>query len=97
MAVPAVLPAVQENHHCALTFAVLSKRGSNLLCRFAAREEFFAARKLLIDAILATDMHHHFALTQELISHSPVFQAEEDADRALLVRSRTSLIWFSFA
>lgn len=77
-------PTVQENHHCALTFAVLSKRGSNLFCRFT-REEFFAARKLLIDAILGTDMHHHFALTQELLSHSTVFQAEDDADRALLV------------
>jgi hypothetical protein len=75
---------VQENHHCALTFAVLSKRGANLFCRFT-REEFFAARKLLIDAILGTDMHHHFALTQELLSHNTVFQAEEDADRTLLV------------
>lgn len=84
---PAVLawPTVQENHHCALTFAVLSQRGANLFCRFT-REEFFAARKLLIDAILGTDMHHHFALTQELLSHTTVFQAEEDADRTLLVR-----------
>lgn len=78
--------AVQENHHCALTFAVLSKRGSNLFCRFTSQAEFFAARKLLIDAILGTDMHHHFALTQELLSHNTVFQAEEDADRTLLVR-----------
>lgn len=78
-------PTVQENHHCALTFAVLSKRGSNMFCCFSARDEFFAARKLLIDAILGTDMHHHFALTQELVSHSTMFQVEEDADRALLV------------
>lgn len=77
---------MQENHHCALTFAVLSKRGSNLFCRFTSRDEFFAARKLLIDAILGTDMHHHFTLTQELLSHNTVFQAEEDADRTLLVR-----------
>jgi hypothetical protein len=65
---------------------VLAKRGSNLFCRFTSRDEFFAARKLLIDAILGTDMHHHFALTQELLSHNTVFQAEEDADRTLLVR-----------
>lgn len=77
-------PAVQENHHCALTFAILSKRGSNLFCRFT-REEFFAARKLLIDSILGTDMHHHFSLTQELLSHSSAFTPESDGDRALLV------------
>lgn len=64
---------------------MLSKRGSNMFCCFSARDEFFAARKLLIDAILGTDMHHHFALTQELVSHSTMFQVEEDADRALLV------------
>ena len=69
---------------------MLSKRGSNLLCRFTARDEFFAARKLLIDAILATDMHHHFELTQELISHSTAFQPEEDGDRELLVRKPDS-------
>jgi hypothetical protein len=66
---------------------VLAKKGSNLFCRFTSRNEFFAARKLLIDAILGTDMHHHFALTQELLSHNTVFQAEEDADRTLLVRT----------
>lgn len=77
---------MQENHHCALTFAVLRKPGSNLLCCFSDnREEFFAARKLLVDAILGTDMHHHFALTQELMSHGLTFQAEDDADRSLLV------------
>jgi hypothetical protein len=57
-----------------------------LFCRFT-REEYFQARRMLIDAILGTDMHHHFALTQDLISHSAVFRAEEDADRALLVRA----------
>lgn len=89
--------AVQENHHCALTFAVLSKRGSNLFCRFTSQDEFFAARKLLIDAILGTDMHHHFTLTQELLSHNTVFQAEEDADRTLLVRVHVCTMFVSVA
>lgn len=77
---------MQENHHCALTFAVLRKRGANLLAKFSDRAEYQAARRLLVDTILATDMGSHFALTQELCSHSLVFLADDDADRALLVR-----------
>jgi hypothetical protein len=75
---------VQENHHCALTFQLLRTSG-NLLGRFSERAEWQAARRLLVDAILSTDMHGHFALTQELQKHGPVFSPDVEADRALLV------------
>jgi hypothetical protein len=76
--------AVQENHHCALTFQLLRTSG-NLLARFSERAEWQAARRLLVDTILSTDMHGHFALTQDLQKHGPVFSPDVDTDRALLV------------
>jgi hypothetical protein len=54
---------VQENHHCALTFAVLRSRSANLL-EGLPPDDWRAARRLLVDAILATDMSQHFGLTQ---------------------------------
>eukprot|EP00877_Chromochloris_zofingiensis_P010856 jgi/Chrzof1/6023/Cz17g02070.t1 len=74
-----------ENHHAALAFAVLRRRGANVFEKFS-REEFAAARSLMVDAILCTDMTHHFALTQELQKHSLEFSAQEEGDRALLVK-----------
>jgi len=35
-------------------------------------------------------MHHHFALTQELHNHNVEFLADQEADRALLVRCSTA-------
>ncbi|KAF6255058.1 hypothetical protein COO60DRAFT_253735 [Scenedesmus sp. NREL 46B-D3] len=78
--------AVQEHHHCALTFQLLRTNG-NLLGRFSERAEWQAARRLLVDAILSTDMHGHFALTQELQKHGPVFSPDVDSDRALLIKA----------
>ncbi|GBG00359.1 cAMP phosphodiesterase [Raphidocelis subcapitata] len=78
--------SVQENHHCALTFAVLRSRGANLL-EGLPQEDWRAARRLLVDAILATDMSHHFGLTQELQKHPPAFAADNEADRALLTKA----------
>lgn len=79
-----VLFAVQENHHCALTSHILRQQGSNLLQRFTGAD-WWQARRLLIDAILCTDMHHHFALTQELQKHSLLYLSEDEGDRTLLV------------
>lgn len=76
--------AVQENHHCALTSHLMRQRGSNLLQCFKG-PDWHQARRLLIDAVLATDMQHHFALTQELQKHGLMYSAEEEADKALLV------------
>ncbi|WIA12087.1 hypothetical protein OEZ85_012163 [Tetradesmus obliquus] len=78
--------SVQENHHCALTFQLLRTSG-NLLARFAERAEWEAARRLLVEAILSTDMHGHFTLTQELQKHGPAFAPELEADRTLLVKA----------
>eukprot|EP00878_Enallax_costatus_P011773 GHUV01012289.1.p1 GENE.GHUV01012289.1~~GHUV01012289.1.p1 ORF type:complete len:856 (+),score=231.71 GHUV01012289.1:611-3178(+) len=78
--------SVQENHHCALTSQLLRQRGSNLLQCFTG-PDWHQARRLLIDAILATDMHHHFALTQELQKHGLVYSTEDDAGRALLMKA----------
>lgn len=60
---PSPAPPVQENHHCALTFAILRSRGANVL-EGLPPDEWRAARRLLIDTILATDMGHHYSLTQ---------------------------------
>ncbi|KIY92160.1 high affinity cGMP-specific 3',5'-cyclicphosphodiesterase 9 [Monoraphidium neglectum] len=78
--------SVQENHHCALTFAVLRSRGADLLAGLP-REDWRVARRLLVDTILATDMSHHFSLTQDLQQHPPVFSADSEADRALLMKA----------
>lgn len=76
--------AVQENHHCALTFQLLRTSG-NLLSSFTERSEWQAARRLLVESILSTDMHSHFALTQELQKHSLIFRPDVEEDRVLLV------------
>ena len=69
-------------------FAVLRARGANVLASLAP-DEWRAARRLLIDAVLATDMAGHCALARELQARAspPRFDAASEADRALLVKA----------
>jgi GAF domain-containing protein len=94
--------SVMENHHCALTFAILrSRAGQGVFAGFGGggggggggsgvggnnSEDLRFARRAICEAILSTDMVGHFALTRELQDHGPNFSAGTDADRLLLIR-----------
>ncbi|GLC43173.1 hypothetical protein PLESTB_000855000 [Pleodorina starrii] len=77
--------SVMENHHCAMTFAIMSRTDCNLL-GVLRPEEQRAARKLIISAILCTDMANHFAITQEFQKHSTAYEPDNEADRLLLIK-----------
>ncbi|DBB04290.1 TPA: hypothetical protein ACH3X1_012787 [Trebouxia sp. C0004] len=78
--------SVMENHHCALTFAILAKRDCAILSHLEKplRQEI---RKLIISAIMATDMSFHFSLTTEFKNHAGPFLMEKEEDRVLLVKA----------
>lgn len=52
-----------ENHHCAMMFAILSRKGCNVLAGLQPEEQRHL-RKVVISSILCTDMVNHFNLTQ---------------------------------
>jgi hypothetical protein len=52
--------SVLENHHVASSFAILSEPQYNVTKSFP-KDKYKRFRKIMIDAILATDMSHHFA------------------------------------
>lgn len=51
--------AVLENHHVATAFHIMHDKEYNILKNFS-KEDYKRVRKLMIDAILATDMAQHF-------------------------------------
>ena len=51
--------AVLENHHAATLFSILNQPNFNILSNFP-KEDFKRVRKLMVSAILATDMAQHF-------------------------------------
>ena len=51
--------AVLENHHVASSFAILCEPEYNVTKTFP-KDKYKMFRKIMIDAILATDMSHHF-------------------------------------
>ena len=55
--------SVMENHHCAMSFAVLSRPDAALLAHLSAEAQR-SARRAIIAAILCTDMANHFKITQ---------------------------------
>jgi hypothetical protein len=55
--------SVMENHHCAMTFAILSRKDCNMLAGLAPEQQRYL-RKTIISAIMCTDMVNHFNLTQ---------------------------------
>ena len=52
--------SVLENYHVAESFAILSRPEYNVVQPFQ-KDKYKKFRKIMIDAILATDMSHHFA------------------------------------
>ncbi|KAG2427309.1 hypothetical protein HXX76_012504 [Chlamydomonas incerta] len=77
--------SVMENHHCAMTFAILSRTDCAVLAGLSPEEQR-AARKVIISAILCTDMANHFTLTQEFQKHSTTYDPDSEADRLLLLK-----------
>lgn len=51
--------SVLENHHIAFTFNILSMENYNIF-KDLSRTEFKRVRKIMIGAVLATDMSMHF-------------------------------------
>eukprot|EP00891_Asterochloris_glomerata_P009655 jgi/Astpho2/9655/gw1.00146.70.1_t len=82
--------SVMENHHCAITFAILAKRDCAIL-EHLERPRRQELRKLIISAILATDMSYHFSLTTEFKNHGEhggcAFSIEKEEDRLLLIKA----------
>ena len=60
--------SVMENHHCALTFEVLRRKDCALLDHLDKAMQK-RVRKIMIGAILCTDMSNHFAMTQDFRKH----------------------------
>ncbi|GIL46507.1 hypothetical protein Vafri_3502 [Volvox africanus] len=77
--------SVMENHHCAMTFAILSRTDCNVLAVLSPEEQR-TIRKVIISAILCTDMANHFALTQEFQKHGVVYEPDIEPDRLLLTK-----------
>ncbi|EFJ40838.1 hypothetical protein VOLCADRAFT_99277 [Volvox carteri f. nagariensis] len=77
--------SVLENHHCAMTFAILSRADCNLLAVLTPEEQR-AARKVIIAAILCTDMANHFTITQEFQKHGLGYEPDNESDRLLLIK-----------
>ncbi|KAG2484698.1 hypothetical protein HYH03_016527 [Edaphochlamys debaryana] len=77
--------SVMENHHCAMSFAILSRNDCNVL-GVLSPEEQRAARKIIISCVLCTDMANHFALTQEFQKHNVVYDPESESDRLLFLK-----------
>ncbi|PNW74351.1 hypothetical protein CHLRE_13g605100v5 [Chlamydomonas reinhardtii] len=77
--------SVMENHHCAMTFAILSRTDCAVLAGLSPEQQR-AARKVIISAILCTDMANHFTLTQEFQKHSTTYDPDSEADRLLLLK-----------
>ena len=57
--------SVLENMHASFTFQLLRQSEHNILCNLS-RDEYKQVRKVMISAILATDMANHFDLTSKL-------------------------------
>lgn len=79
--------SVMENHHCALTFAILSRKDCNILAGFHG-EAYCEMRKLIITSLLATDISHHFSLTDDLQKRGAesLAQPEDATARQLLCK-----------
>ena len=83
--------AVLENHHAATTFSLLSSPSTSIisplnssLCQADCR----ALRKMIITAILSTDMARHFDMCHDLDSQEPECQSinwRSDADRQFVI------------
>jgi len=54
-----------ENHHCAKLFEIVAMEQVNIFGKLT-REQYQDVRKVCIEAILHTDMKHHFGMVKDL-------------------------------
>ena len=83
--------AVLENHHAFVTCEMMRHEASNFLPQLSATQ-FRAFRKMVVQAILATDMAVHFDLCKEfnrLESDLGRFKGDAEADRQLVINVLT--------
>lgn len=87
--------AILERHHAHTAFSLLQKPECNILDGFS-REEYRECRKVIIHAILGTDMSKHFTIVSQLsrkaadLSKELLQQKEETScDSSFWKRSRT--------
>lgn len=64
--------AVLERHHCHTTFTILQEQKCNIFCNMS-REEYRHVRKVILLAILGTDMSKHFTLIQKLSDRAAIY------------------------
>eukprot|EP00002_Diphylleia_rotans_P033211 TRINITY_DN7036_c0_g1_i7.p1 TRINITY_DN7036_c0_g1~~TRINITY_DN7036_c0_g1_i7.p1 ORF type:complete len:1022 (+),score=237.43 TRINITY_DN7036_c0_g1_i7:67-3132(+) len=76
--------SVLENHHASLTFRILNDPSTNIIAHLDSSERT-ELRRIVISAILATDMSHHSNLTTQLTVHDGAFQRDSKDDRMFLV------------
>ncbi|KAL7750151.1 hypothetical protein RI367_004323 [Sorochytrium milnesiophthora] len=82
--------AIQENHHLATSFMVLNAEENNFLCGLstADRKDF---RNMVIEMVLATDLHQHFPLLTSFrtkVSVPDGFRPDQlPEDRLLLLKA----------
>jgi 3',5'-cyclic-nucleotide phosphodiesterase/cAMP-specific phosphodiesterase 4 len=80
--------SVLENMHASQTFRILSDESSNIFSGISP-SDFFAARKLIIDLILGTDMTKHFNFLGNFRARLNIadlnLQKEEDKSTVLII------------
>eukprot|EP01138_Halocafeteria_seosinensis_P005938 gb/GECG01006070.1/.p1 GENE.gb/GECG01006070.1/~~gb/GECG01006070.1/.p1 ORF type:complete len:1086 (+),score=132.48 gb/GECG01006070.1/:1-3258(+) len=67
--------SVLERHHAHTTFSILSKPKSNIL-ESLTNEEYRHCRKVIISAILGTDMSRHFTIVTNLSARAAQYSEE---------------------
>ncbi|OMJ86363.1 hypothetical protein SteCoe_12152 [Stentor coeruleus] len=78
--------SVLERHHAAVTFFTLNENGCDIFSNFS-RENYMAIRKMIISAILATDMAKHLHMIDEItvrfkeLGEKPFGTLENDANK----------------
>lgn len=80
--------SVLEQHHAVSTLRLLRNPERNILAHLSP-EQVRSCRKMIVGAILATDMVHHFEQCKTLGSRDPdnAFNAAIDADRQMFVNT----------
>ncbi|MEW5299350.1 MAG: hypothetical protein WDW36_002376 [Sanguina aurantia] len=77
--------SVLENHHCALAFAILSRKECNIFESLTAEQQK-SLRKSIIAAIMCTDMANHCELAQAMQKHSLFYDVAVEGDRMLMLK-----------
>eukprot|EP00741_Cyanophora_paradoxa_P003254 tig00000691_g3162.t1 len=67
--------SVLENHHCSLAFQILSRPETNIFCNLSDAD-FTEVRRIVVYAILATDMQKHFDIVKKFKARLAVTESQ---------------------